>query len=94
MAIKKTETNQYIRITKKEYISLLEDHMLVRALKIAGVEQMPIYKSVQSILEDERVEIHSIPQKYGLPDWFRKKPDKLSDSLPGFLLSELYPTTL
>jgi len=68
MAIKKTETNQYIRITKKEYISLLEDHMLVRALKIAGVEQMPIYKSVQSILEDERVEIHSIPQKYGLPD--------------------------
>lgn len=68
MAIKKTETNQYIRITRKEYISLLEDHMLVRALKIAGVEQMPIYKSVQSILEDERVEIHSIPQKYGLPD--------------------------
>lgn len=68
MAIKKTETNQYIRITKKEYISLLEDHMLVRALKIAGVEQMPIYKSVQSILEDERIEIHSNPQKYGLPD--------------------------
>ncbi|MGZ2609464.1 hypothetical protein [uncultured Bacteroides sp.] len=68
MAIKKTETNQYIRITKKEYISLLEDHMLVRALKIAGVEQMSIYKSVQSILEDERVEIHSNPQKYGLPD--------------------------
>ncbi|WP_320888884.1 hypothetical protein [Bacteroides sp.] len=68
MAIKKTETNQYIRITKKEYISLLEDHMLVRALKIAGVEQMPIYKSVQSVLEDERVEIHSNPQKYGLPD--------------------------
>lgn len=68
MAIKKTETNQYIRITRKDYLSLLEDHMLVRALKIAGVEQMPIYKSVQSILEDERVEIHSIPQKYGLPD--------------------------
>ena len=68
MAIKKTEPNQYIRITSKEYISLLEDHMLVRALKIAGVEQMPIYKSVQSILEDERVEIHSNPQKYGLPD--------------------------
>lgn len=42
--------------------------MLVRALKIAGVEQMPIYKSVQSILEDDRVEIHSNPQKYGLPD--------------------------
>lgn len=68
MAIKKTETNQYIRITKKDYLSLLQDHMLVRALKIAGVEQMPIYKSVQSILEDERVEIHSNPQKYGLPD--------------------------
>jgi hypothetical protein len=68
MAIKKTEANQYIRITRKEYILLLEDHMLVRALKIAGVEQMPIYKCVQSILKDDRVEIHSNPQKYGLPD--------------------------
>lgn len=68
MAIKKSEADQYIRITKKEYISLLEDRMLVRALKIAGVEQMPIYKCVQSILEDDRVEIHSRPQKYGLPD--------------------------
>lgn len=35
--------------------------MIVEALKIAGVEQLPIYQSVRRILDDKRIEIHIKP---------------------------------
>jgi predicted nucleotidyltransferase len=66
MAIRKSELNQYIGIPEKDYLTLLEDHITLRALKIAGIENMPIYKSVDSIIKDGRIEIHMKPvkQKY------------------------------
>ncbi|NDV80293.1 hypothetical protein D0T57_15230 [Dysgonomonas sp. 511] len=61
MARKKTETDKYILLHPKDYMTLIEDHITLNALKIAGVETMPIYKSVRSILKNERVEIHIKP---------------------------------
>lgn len=61
MARKKNETDKYILLHPKDYMALIEDHITLNALKIAGVESMPIYKSVRSILKDGRVEIHVKP---------------------------------
>lgn len=58
MAKKRTELNQYISILEKDYLELLEASILLRALKIAGIEKMSIYQSAVSIIEDGRVEIH------------------------------------
>jgi hypothetical protein len=54
---------KFVSISEKDYLTLIEDHMLLNALKIAGVEDMPIYKAANSILNDGRVEIHFKPVK-------------------------------
>ncbi len=58
MAKKKTELNSYVSILEKDYLELLQSYILLRALKIAGIEKMSIYQSAASIIEDGRVEIH------------------------------------
>jgi hypothetical protein len=63
MAKKKSELNQYISLPEKDYLTLLEDHLTLKALKIAGIEKMPIYQGVDSIIKDGRVEIHLKPIK-------------------------------
>lgn len=65
MAKRKSEAG--IRITQKEYMELVEASMILKALKIAGIEKMPIYQSIKYILKDDgRVEIHEkpIPKRY------------------------------
>lgn len=66
MAKLKSELNQYVSLPEKDYLTLLEDHITLKALKIAGVESLAMYKSVDSIIKDGRVEIHLNPikQKY------------------------------
>lgn len=66
MAKKKSELNQYISLPEKDYLTLVEDHITLKALKIAGVEKLPMFKSVESIIKDGRIEIHLKPvkQKY------------------------------
>lgn len=66
MAKLKSELTQYVSLTEKDYLTLLEDHMTLKALKIAGIENLPMYKSVVSIINDGRIEIHIKPikQKY------------------------------
>ncbi|MBF0575743.1 hypothetical protein [Dysgonomonas sp. GY617] len=66
MAKLKTELNQFVCLTEKDYLTLLEDHMTLKALKIAGIENLPMYKSLVSIINDGRIEIHIKPikQKY------------------------------
>lgn len=61
MARIKSASNKYITIQESEYRQLIENTMIVEALKIAGVEQLPIYQSVRRILDDKRVEIHIRP---------------------------------
>lgn len=66
MAKRKSELNQYVSLLEKDYLTLLEDHLTLRALKIAGIEKMEIYQGIDSILKDGRIEIHFKPvkQKY------------------------------
>ena len=61
MAKIKSESYKYITITETEYLQLVENTMIVEALKIAGVEQLPIYQAVRRILDDKRIEIHIKP---------------------------------
>ena len=61
MAKIKSESYKYITIKETEYLQLVENTMIVEALKIAGVEQLPIYQAVRRILDDKRIESHIKP---------------------------------
>lgn len=61
MAKIKSQSNKYVTIKETEYLQLIENTMIVEALKIAGVEKLPIYEAVRSILDDKRVQIHIKP---------------------------------
>lgn len=61
MAKLKSNHIKYVTITEQEYLELIENTMKIEALKIAGVEELPIYKAMLRILEDKRVEIHIKP---------------------------------
>ena len=61
MARLKSESTKYITIKESEYLQLIEDAMTVEALKIAGVENLPIYNAVKRILDNKRVQIHIKP---------------------------------
>jgi predicted nucleotidyltransferase len=63
VAKRKSELNRYISLLEKDYLTLLEDHITLRALKIAGIEKMAIYKGIDSIIKDGRIEIHMQPVK-------------------------------
>jgi hypothetical protein len=63
MAIRKSDKNRYISILEEDYLTLLEDHITLQALKIAGIEKMPIYQGIDSIIKDGRIEIHFKPVK-------------------------------
>ncbi|WP_262912657.1 hypothetical protein [Bacteroides ovatus] len=39
----------------------MENTMVLEALKIAGIEAMPIWKAMRRILDDKRVELHIRP---------------------------------
>lgn len=61
MAKLKSKHSKYVTITEQEYLELIENTMKIEALKIAGIEELPIYKAMLRILEDKRVEIHIKP---------------------------------
>ncbi len=61
MARLRSESAQYITIKESEYLQLIENTMIVEALKIAGVEELPIYNAIQRIIDDNRVQIHIKP---------------------------------
>lgn len=61
MAKIKSKSTKYITIKETEYLQLVENTMIVEALKIAGVEKLPIYEAVRHILDDKRVQIHIKP---------------------------------
>ena len=63
MAYKKSESVRTITLLERDYQTLLEDHIALTALKMAGGEAMPIYKSVRYILSNEHVEIRVKPLK-------------------------------
>lgn len=52
-----------VTLKEKEYLSLLQDSMILKALRIAGIENMPIYRSIDSIIRDDRIELSAYPRK-------------------------------
>lgn len=63
MAYKKSDKERYIQILEQDYLTLVEESMILNALRIAGVENLQIYQSINSIMESGRVEIHIHPIK-------------------------------
>lgn len=63
MAKLKSEMEKWVSMPDRDYLDLVEDHIMMTALRAAGIESLPIYKSAKSILKNNRVEIHLKPIK-------------------------------
>lgn len=63
MAKLKSELDKWISMPDRDYLYLVEDHIMMTALRAAGIEQLPIYKSAQSILKNNHIEVHLKPIK-------------------------------
>lgn len=63
MAKLKSELDKWISMPDRDYLDLVEDHIMMTALCAAGIEQLPIYKSAQSILKNNHIEVHLKPIK-------------------------------
>lgn len=63
MAKLKSEVDKWISMPDRDYLELVEDHILMTALRAAGLEEFPIYKSAQSILKNKHIEVHLKPIK-------------------------------
>lgn len=61
MARLKTREDKRIPVPEDEYLRLMENSLIVEALRIAGIEEMPIWKAMKHILDDKRVEVHTRP---------------------------------
>lgn len=61
MARLKTREDKRIPVTEDEYLRLMENTLILEALKIAGIEEMPVWKAMKHILDNKRVEIHVRP---------------------------------
>lgn len=61
MARLKTHEDKRIPVPEDEYLRLMENTMILEALKIAGIEELPIWKAMRRILDDKRVELHIRP---------------------------------
>lgn len=61
MAKLKKDLHKYVELLEEDYLRLVENTMLVEAMKLAGVEKLPIWKAIRRILDDKRIEIHVQP---------------------------------
>lgn len=61
MAKLKKDLHKYVELREEDYLQFVENTMVVEALKLAGVEKLPIWKAVRRILDDNRIEIHIKP---------------------------------
>ncbi|GCB34782.1 hypothetical protein [Bacteroides faecalis] len=61
MARLKTHEDKRVPVPEDEYLRLMENTMILEALKIAGIEELPIWKAMRRILDDKRVKLHIRP---------------------------------
>lgn len=61
MARLKTHEDRRIPVTEDEYLRFTESTIILEALKLAGIEEMPIWKAMKHILDNKRVEMHVHP---------------------------------
>lgn len=57
MARLKTQEDRRIPVPEDEYLRFVENTMIVEALKIAGIEEMPVWKAMKRIIDDKHIEI-------------------------------------
>ncbi len=57
MARLKSQSQKYVELKEEDYKQLLENSLQLEALKIAGIEKMPIYKAMQHILRHEHIDL-------------------------------------
>ena len=50
MAKLKSQSQKYVELKEEDYLLLIENTIKMEALKIAGIEKMPIYKAMEHIL--------------------------------------------
>ena len=46
MAKLKSQAQKYVELKEEDYLRLIENTIKMEALKIAGIEKMPIYKAM------------------------------------------------
>lgn len=61
MAKLKKDLHKYVELREEDYLRFVENSMVVEAMKLAGVEKLPIWKAVRRIIDDNRIEIHVKP---------------------------------
>lgn len=66
MARLKSQSQKYVELKEEDYRQLLENTLELEALKIAGIEKMPIYKAMQHILKNEHIDfmIKPVSRRY------------------------------
>ncbi|GAA6336465.1 hypothetical protein [Bacteroides stercoris] len=51
------QSQKYVELKEEDYLLLIENTIKMEALKIAGIEKMPIYKAMEHILEHEHIDL-------------------------------------
>ncbi len=66
MAKLKSKTQCLVELKEEDYLMLLENTIKMEAFKIAGIENMPIYKAMEHILKSEHIDfmIKPLSRKY------------------------------
>lgn len=57
MAKLKSQSQKYVELKEEDYLRLIENTIKMEALKIAGIEKMPIYKAMEHILEHKHIDL-------------------------------------
>ena len=57
MAKLKSQSQKYVELKEEDDLLLIENTIKMEALKIAGIEKMPIYKAMEHILEHEHIDL-------------------------------------
>ena len=66
MAKLNSQSQRTVELKEEDYLLLLENSIKMEALKIAGIEKMPIYKAMEYILEHRHIDllIKPVSRKY------------------------------
>lgn len=57
MAKLKSQLTRVVELKEHDYLQLVENSLKLEALKIAGIEKMPIYKAMEHILNNQHIDI-------------------------------------
>ena len=53
----KSKTQCLVELKEEDYLMLLENTIMMEALKIAGIEKMAIYKAMEHILQYQHIDM-------------------------------------